>query len=64
MNKILLIIVALIVVLGAFTFLGNKKTNPAITKPTAKPTVTKVSNPTITVALTDSGFTPCQVPIL
>lgn len=63
MNKILLIIVILIVVLGTFILLGNKKTNPAITEPTAKPAITKPSNPIITITLTDSGFTPKDITV-
>lgn len=50
-------------VLGTFILLGNKKTNPAITEPTAKPAITKPSNPIITITLTDSGFTPKDITV-
>lgn len=66
MNKILLIIVALIVVLGAFTFLGNKKTTPITSqepKTTTKQAVTKPVNSITTVTLTNSGFTPKDIAV-
>lgn len=63
-SKLLLIIIVLIVVFGAFTFLGNKKTNPTTTiQPTTKPTVTEANNPITTVALTDTGFTPKDITV-
>lgn len=62
MNKILLIIVALIVALGAFILLGNKKTAPAIsTQSTAQPTVIKTNNPITTITLSDTGFVPKDI---
>ncbi len=67
MSKILLLIVVLIVALGAFTFLGNKKMSPT-TKPesmksqeTTKPVVTQPSNPVVNVVLTNTGFLPKNI---
>lgn len=67
MNKILLIIVALIVVFGAFTFLGDKKTNQSSYNP--EPTSTQNSTSTntnpqgeiITVVLANNAFTPKDI---
>ena len=72
MNKILLVIIALIAILGAFTFLGNKKTTPATStqqsesmkpKETTKPVVTQPSNPVVNVVLTDTGFLPKDITV-
>ena len=70
-SKLLLIIIALIVVFGAFTFLGNKKTSPttptkqpdSIKSQQTKPIVTQPNNPTATVVLTDSGFVPKDITV-
>lgn len=68
MNKIILIIVAAIVIFGAFTFLGNKKTTPTTqpaaqqaTQSTTKPTVIETNSSITTIALTNAGFTPKDV---
>lgn len=71
MNRILLIIVALIVAFGAFTFLGNKDTNQTPTKSsesvssekTTKTAVTQPSSQIVTVILTDSEFSPKDITI-
>lgn len=54
-NKFLLIIVALIVVFGAFIFLGDKKTDQTNT---IAPSKISENKNIATVTLTDSGFTP------
>lgn len=68
MNKILLIIVALIAILGAFTFLGNKNTNPTTSnqpKPTISqqttPAAMETNNQVANVILGDSGFVPKDI---
>jgi len=59
MNKILLVIVALTVVLGVFTFFGNKKSSPIATPSmNSQESVATPNNPIVTITLTDSGFTP------
>jgi len=69
MNKILLVIIALIVVFGSFIFLGNKKTNPTTkqSKTTESqqttPIVTEPNNPAVTISLTDLGFAPKDIAI-
>lgn len=64
MNKILLIMVVLIVVFGAFTFLANKNTNmPSLTQPTVKPTVTEINNQVANITLRDSGFVPKDITV-
>lgn len=72
MNKILLIIIALIIVLGAFTFLGNKNSNQTPTQPsesmssektTGKTAETQSGNQLATITLTDSGFTPKDITV-
>lgn len=70
MKKILLIIIILIVALGAFTFLGNKKTSPTnSTKQSGsmktqgtKPTQT-LNNQVVNVILGDSGFVPKDITV-
>lgn len=70
-SKILLIIIALIVVFGAFTFFGNKKISPttstkqseSIESQQKERTVTQPNNPTATVALRDSGFVPKDITV-
>lgn len=70
MKKILLVIVVLIVVLGAFTFLGNKKTTPITstkqpestkTEVSTMPAVTETNKQITNVILGDSGFVPKDV---
>lgn len=72
MNKILLIIVALIVILGAFTLLGNKKTSPttSINQPESAqsqkattPDVTKTNSQVTNVILGNSGFVPKDITV-
>lgn len=69
MNKILLIIIALIVVLGAFTFLGGKKTNQTSTESmnsteaTEKTVGTQSNSEIATVTLTGSGFAPKDITV-
>ncbi len=66
MNKILLIIVALILVVGAFIFLANKNTGtPSSTKQPesmksqqATPAITQANNQVANIILGDSGFVP------
>jgi plastocyanin len=67
MNKILLVIIVLTVALGAFTFFGNKKSSPTAT-PSMKSqesskAVATPNNPTVTVALKDSGFVPKDITV-
>lgn len=70
-SKILLVIIALIVAFGAFIFLGNKKTSPttstkqpeSIESQQKESIVTQPNNPTVTVALTDSGFVPKDITV-
>lgn len=69
MNKILLIIVALIVIIGAFTFFGNKKTNPESAQPSAMesekkalPSQMQEENKITTIILSD-GFTPKDITV-
>lgn len=73
-SKLLLVIVALIVAFGAFTFLGNKNTSPTIStkqpeptvvksNETTKPAVTQPNNPVVTIVLTDSGFVPKDITV-
>ena len=59
MNKILLIIIALIVVFGAFTFFGNKKTS--LTTKQSESTGSQQTTPIVT--LTDSGFVPKNIAV-
>ncbi len=65
-NKFLLIVVVLIVVFGAFTFLGGKKTSPtAVTNnPTSTQTVVspvQQKAQTNNVLLTSAGFEPKDI---
>ena len=72
-SKLLLVIVALIVVFGAFTFLGNKKMTPATTstqqsgsmksQETTTPVVTQPTNSAVNIILTDAGFSPKDVTV-
>lgn len=69
MNKILLIIVALIVVLGAFTFFGNKKMSPATKQPESMksqqttPAAAQTDSQVANVILGDSGFVPKDITV-
>ena len=72
MNKILLIIVALIVVFGAFTFFGNKKTStPSSTNQSdsmksevsTTPAAMKENVKEANVILGDSGFVPKDITV-
>ena len=71
-SKLLLIIIALIVVFGAFIFLGNKKTSP--TTPTNQsdsiksgvsttPAATEANSQVANVILGDSGFVPKDITV-
>lgn len=66
MNKTLLIIIALIVVFGAFTFLANNRTdqkqNSTPTENNA-PLQTRPKEEIVTITLTDTGFTPKDITI-
>lgn len=67
-SKLLLVIVALIVVFGAFTFLGNKNTNPT-TSNQPEPTISQQTTPAVmeankqvvNVILGDSAFVPKDI---
>jgi len=64
MNKILLVIIVLTVVLGAFTFLGNKKSSPiAVPSTKSQKSVVTPNNPILTVTLTNLGFTPKDITV-
>lgn len=70
MNKILLIIVVLIVVFAAFTFLGNRNTlppsstkQPESTKSQETPAATQTENQVANVILGDSGFVPRDITV-
>ena len=62
MNKVLLIVLVLIVVFGAFTFLGNKKliptTNNQPNSAKFQGVVTPPNNPVVTITLSNTGFEP------
>jgi len=68
-SKLLLAIIGLIIVFGAFTFLGNKKTSTpsSIKQPEsmksqqATPAVTQANNQVANVILGDSGFVPKDI---
>ncbi len=65
-SKFLLIVVVLIVVFGAFTFLGGKKTNPTVVTNNPTSTQTVVSPvqqkaETNNVLLTNAGFEPKDI---
>ena len=59
----------LIDVLGAFTFFGNKKTNPTTKQSESTqsqqttPIVTEPNNPAVTINLTDLGFAPKDITV-
>ena len=67
-SKILFVIIALIIVFGSFTFLGNKKASPV---PEQQPQSTGIlTEPTLAkkeeivkVILTDAGFTPKEITV-
>lgn len=69
MNKILLVIVVLIIGLGAFTFLGNRRTAPATSTKQPESTVsqeatsggTEADKQNVNVVLGNSGFTPKDI---
>lgn len=61
MNKILIAIVTLIVVFGAFTFLGNKKA--PMKSQQATPTATQTNSQVANVILGDSGFVPKDITV-
>ncbi len=69
MNKILLVIIALTVVFGAFIFLGNKKTNPttkqseSMKSQQTTPTATEANNQVTNVILGESGFVPKDITV-
>lgn len=71
-SKLLLVIVALIVIFGAFTFLGNKNTStPSSTnqsdstksKVSTTPTARGANNQVVNVILADSGFVPKDITV-
>lgn len=68
-SKLLLVILALIAVFAAFTFLANKNTRtPSETSPTTKseqatPVVTKTTNQITNVILGDAGFVPKDIAV-
>ena len=66
MKKILLIIVALIAVFGAFTIINGNKTNPTeinqeSTSVKAEPTQAGAKEEITTVTLTNAGFSPKDI---
>jgi plastocyanin len=70
-SKLLLVIVGLIVVFGAFTFLASKSTNPTTSTKQPEstksqettPAVTETNNQVTNVILGDSGFVPKDIAV-
>ncbi|MBI2613709.1 MAG: cupredoxin domain-containing protein [Candidatus Levybacteria bacterium] len=62
-SKILLAIVALIVIFGAFILLGNKKTSLTTSIEKSTPTQVQILKENVTVTLSDSGFTPKDITV-
>ncbi|MDO8583351.1 MAG: cupredoxin domain-containing protein [bacterium] len=69
-NKILIIIIGLVAIIGGLFVLGNKKMNPTApiqseiqSQTTTAPVVTIEQNQTTTVTLADAGFTPKDITI-
>lgn len=65
MNKILLVVIALVVVIGAFLVLGNRSSQPPTTQsqtPT-NPTQSTQENTPVTVTLDETGFSPKDITV-
>ena len=69
-SKLLLVIVALIVVFGAFTFFANKNTSPTTSTNQSDSTKSQQATPVVTqanqvtnVILGDSGFVPKDITV-
>ena len=69
-SKLLLTIIALIIIFGAFILLGNKKMSPTTkqsesmkSQESTKPVVTQPTNLVVNVVLTDTGFLPKDITV-
>lgn len=66
MNSKLILIIAIVIAAGAFIVFGGKKENSApktASDITVMPTTTAPKEEVVTVALTDTGFTPKEVTV-